>query len=98
MEPWELRPKKSYKAAVAVPPAPVWVSSQRPLALNVTSVTSVANGKGDNELILGTVHRSPCICLTTEENPGKPKLGYRQTTASNVWRRSIMEAKDRIGL
>ena len=27
-----------------------------------------ANDKGDNEMILGTVHRCPGICLTGEEN------------------------------
>ena len=59
---------------MAVPPAPVRVPSQRPLA---TSVTSVANDKGDNEMILGTVHRSPGICLTAEENPRKLQLGDR---------------------
>jgi hypothetical protein len=30
---------------------------------------SVANDKGDNEMILGPVHRSSGICFTTEENP-----------------------------
>ena len=30
---------------------------------------------GDNEMILGTVHRSLVICLTAEENPRKPQLG-----------------------
>ena len=29
----------------------------------------VANDKGDNEMTLGAVHRSPDICLTAEENP-----------------------------
>ena len=53
--------------SVAVPPAPVRVPSQRPLAPSVASVSSVANDKDDNEMILGTVHRSPGICLTTEE-------------------------------
>ena len=72
--PWShgLRPKKT---SVAVPPAPVRVPSQRPLASSVASVTSVANDKGDNEIILGAVHRSPGICLTAEENPRKPQLG-----------------------
>ena len=37
----------------------------------------VANDKGDNEMILGAVHRSPGICLTAEENPRKPQLGDR---------------------
>jgi hypothetical protein len=36
---------------------------------------SVANDKGDNEMILEAVHRSPGICLTAEENPRKPQLG-----------------------
>ena len=35
------------------------------------------NDKGDNEMILGAVHRSPDICLTAEENPRKPQLGDR---------------------
>ena len=33
--------------------APVWVPSQRSLAPSVTSVTSVPNDKGDNEMIPG---------------------------------------------
>ena len=45
--------------------ASVRVPDQRPLAPSVTSVT---NDKGDNEMILGAVHRSPGICLTAEEN------------------------------
>ena len=36
---------------------------------SVASVTSVANDKDDNEMILGAVHKSPGICLTAEENP-----------------------------
>jgi len=60
-----------------VPPAPVQVPSQRPLALNVMSVTLVINDKGDNEMLLGAVHRFPGICLTVEENPRKPQLGDR---------------------
>ena len=62
---------------MAVPPAPVRVPSQKPLASNVTSVTSVTNDKGDNEMILGALHRSPGICFTAEENPRKPQLGDR---------------------
>ena len=54
---------------MAVPPAPVRVPSQRPIAPSVASVTSVANDKGNNEMILGAVHRSPGICITAEENP-----------------------------
>ena len=52
---------------MAVPPAPVRVPSQRPLAPSVASVTSIANDKDDDEMILGAVHRSPGICLTAEE-------------------------------
>ena len=62
---------------MAVPSAPVRVSSQRPLAPSVAAVTLVANGKGDNKMILGSVHRSPGICLMAEENPRKPQLGDR---------------------
>ena len=62
-----LWPKK-LSISVTVPPAPVWVPSQKPLAPNVVSVISVANDKGNNEMILGAVHRSPGICLTAEEN------------------------------
>ena len=46
-----LRPKKLH-ASVVVPAAHVRVPNQRPLAPSVTSVTSVANDKGDNEMIL----------------------------------------------
>ena len=59
--------KKLY-ASVAVPPPPVRVPNQRPLAPSVTSVMSVANDKDDNEMILGAVNRSPDICLAAEEN------------------------------
>ena len=62
---------------MAVPPAPVRVASQTPLAPSVASVTSVANDKGDNEMILGAVQRSHGIYLTAEENPRKPQLGDR---------------------
>ena len=62
---------------MAVPPAPVRVPSQRLLAPSVASVTSIAIDKGDNEMILGAVHRSPGICLTAEENPRKHQLGDR---------------------
>ena len=63
--------QKKFQTSVAVPPAPVRVPSQRPLA----RVASVANDKGDNELIPGAMHRSLGICLAAEENPGKPQLG-----------------------
>ena len=38
------------KGSVAVSPAPLRVPSQRPLASSVTSVTSVANDKGDKNI------------------------------------------------
>ena len=76
MEPWAAAKKSS--VSVAVPPAPVRVPSQRPLA------RSVANDKGNNEMILGAVHRSPGICLTAEENPRKPQLGDRQSIWQSV--------------
>ena len=60
--------QKNLLVSVAVRQAPVRVPNQRPLAPSVASVTSVANDKGDNEMILGAVHRSPGISLTTEEN------------------------------
>ena len=70
--PWShgLQPKKLY-ASVAVPPAPVRVPRQRPLA---PSIMSLASDKGDNEMIPGVVHRSPSIYLTAEENSGNPQL------------------------
>ena len=58
MELWAAA-KKKLSVSVAVPAAPVPVPSRRPLAPSVASVTSVANDKGDNEIILGAVHRSP---------------------------------------
>ena len=62
---------------MTVPPAPVRVPGRKSLAPSVTSVTSVANDKGDNEMIPGAVQRSPGIFLTAEENLGKPQLGDR---------------------
>ena len=62
---------------MAVPPPPVQVPNKRPLAPSVASVTSVANDKGNNEMILGVVHWSPGFCLTAEENPRKPQLEDR---------------------
>ena len=70
MVPWAVA--KKLLVSDAVPPAPVRVPNQRPLALSVASVTLVANDKGDNEMILGAVHRSTGICLTAEENSRKP--------------------------
>ena len=53
--------KKKKSFSVAVPSAHVRVPSQRPLVPSVASFTSVANDKGDNEMILGAVYRSPGI-------------------------------------
>ena len=64
MEPWAAT--KILLVSVTVPQAPVRVPSQKPLA---PSVAAVANDKCDNEMILGTVHRSSGICLTAEETP-----------------------------
>ena len=61
-----------------MPPAPVSVLSQRPLAPSVASVKSVAIDNGNNEMILGAVHRSSGICLRAEENHRKPQLRDRQ--------------------
>ena len=66
--------KKPY-ASVAVPPPPVRVPNQRPLAPSITSVTSVANDKDDNEMFPGAVHISLGICLTAKVTPGKSQLG-----------------------
>ena len=63
---------------------PVRVPSQRPLAPSVASVTSVANDKDDDEMIQGAVHRSPDICLTTEEYPGKLQLGDHTNNDSTL--------------
>ena len=53
--------QKKLRVSVAVPPAPVRVPSQRSLVPSVASVTSVVNDKGDNEIILGAVQRSPAL-------------------------------------
>ena len=57
-----------------VPPAPVRIPVQRRLA---PSVTSVANNKGDNEMIPEAVHRSSGIFLTAEKNTVRPQLEGR---------------------
>ena len=66
---------------MVVPPASVQVPNQRSLAPNVTSVSLTANDIGDIDMIPGTVHRSPGIYLTTEENPAKPQLVERMMKA-----------------
>ena len=55
------------------------------------SVTSVANDKGDNEMIPGAMHRSG-ISLTAEENSGKPpggELSYKSYNTS-VFRNQVL--------
>ena len=69
MGPWEANKKTLSQCGGAS--SSCRVPSQRPLAPSVASVTSVTNGKGDNEMILGAVHRSPGICLTAKEKPQK---------------------------
>ena len=54
MEPWAAA--KITLVSVVVPPAHVRAPSQRSLAPSVASVTSVANDKSDNEMILGAEH------------------------------------------
>ena len=76
MGPWGLRPKK-FQTSVGVPPAPVRVPGQRPLAQSFASVKTVANDKGVNEMVPGAVHRFPGLYLTVEEIPGKFQLGDR---------------------
>ena len=68
--PWShgLRPKKLY-ASVAVPLAPVRVPSQWPLAPSVTSVMSVANDKGDNEMIPGLCTDLLVFALRLRKSP-----------------------------
>ena len=56
---------------MAVPPAPVRVPSQRPLAPSVTSVTSVANDDGDNEMIPGTRLLPPNEVARIAQHVGK---------------------------
>jgi hypothetical protein len=60
---------KKVQTSVAVPPPPVRVPNQSLLVPSVASVTSVVNDKGDNEMIVGAVHRSHGIYLKAEENP-----------------------------
>ena len=73
MEPWAAAKRALSQCGDAT--TPPRVPSQRPLALSVSSVTSVVNDEGDNEMIPGTVHISLSICPKTEENPGNPQLG-----------------------
>jgi hypothetical protein len=80
-----LRPKK-LSVSVAVPPAPVLVPRHRPHAPSVASVTSVANDKSDNEMILEAVQRSPGICLTAEENLTMELVVSYTVTMETIWK------------
>ena len=60
---------KKLSVSVAVPPAPVQVHCQKPLAPSVASVTSVANDKGDNEMILGLCTGLLAIALQPRKTP-----------------------------
>ena len=80
MEPWAAALKKKRKktfsycgGATCCYPG----SYSKATCPSVASDMSVANDKGDNEIVLGAVHRSPGICLTAERNPRKPQLGDR---------------------
>ena len=55
---------------MAVPPAPVRVPAQRPLAPSVTSVTSVTNDKGGNGMLPRAVKGTCGIFLMAEETRG----------------------------
>ena len=72
-------------AILAMPSAPVRVPSQRPFAPNVTSISLSVNGKGDNEMIPETGHKSAVIYLTAEKHHGKPQLGGCATSHRLKW-------------
>ena len=57
-----------------MPPVPILVPGQWPLA---TSFTQSANDKDGNEIIPETADKSG-TCFTVEEIPGKPQLGDRR--------------------
>ena len=58
--------QKKFLASVVVPPTPVRVPSQRPLAPSVKSVT---NDKSDNEIIPGAVHNLLAFALQLAKTP-----------------------------
>ena len=70
-------------------PAPVRIPSQRPLTPSVTSVTSVANDKGDNEIIPETVHRTPGICLKLSKTSARRPSGKGAVRPSSPQMRSL---------
>jgi hypothetical protein len=69
--------KKKLLVSVTAPPAPVRVPGQRPRAPSVASVKTVANDKGNTEMILRAVHISSGICCTAGESPRKSQIGDR---------------------
>ena len=67
--------QKNLLASVAVPLAPVVrVPIQRPLPPNVTSLTSVANDKGDIEMILGVCTDLLAFALQLEDSTSYIRL------------------------
>ena len=66
---------KNAFGSVAMPPAPIWVPSQRPFIWMSRQSRMSANDHVDNAMTPGAVYRSPGICLTAEEKLGKPQLG-----------------------
>ena len=65
------------KKVLSGPTSSCPVPNQRPLARASRQSRLSTNYKGDNEMIPSSVHRSPSIYLTSEENPGKLQLGDR---------------------
>ena len=49
-------------------PAPIWISSQWPFSVCVSSQPQFLDEKCDNEVRLGAVHKSPDIYLIAEIN------------------------------
>ena len=65
---------------MVVPPAPVQVPSQRPLAPSVASVTSVANDKGDNEMIPGLCTDLLAFALQLSKTPENLRRKFDEGT------------------
>ena len=98
---------------MVVLPASVRVPSQRPLSPSVASVTSVANDKGDNGMILGAVHlpysrgkpQKTSARRSSDEGAlrpvipsnGVPFLQLRSVGSHSTSGREKEEKKDRMG-
>ena len=78
-----LQPKK-LSVSVAVPLAPVQFPSQRPLAPRIASVISVANDKGDNEMICAQ------ISCHLPYSWGKPRKPSARRLSDEVAVRSVI--------